>query len=399
MDIFDRLDEAQARLDELSKATLGSYVKKAHVDKARHEKASDNMNIARRAMDDVSYSSAVRSIKQPEGEKASHEVLNHAGSIMRKAAMKHDDKAFNRKMGIHKAMSRLTKEDVDLVESAEELQELSKDTLRSYASKATDSVAGRGRKSAKKLNRVSNVELAKQKLGKILDKEHAAREKTRTAHATEIQNHFQKEAPKVLAKHGFSKVHQTEAASVYHKGHENGHSTVVRISHKDPYTNHYGSKFSMNSTSGSGTLNGQNHVVDHSESAEHNKSKMMNSFEQHLISDHDHHKRWVTEGVEQTGDILEEGRRGRPPKDPAKRAAFNSSESDEPKMHIIAQLNKVKDSSVPTKVHFKDGSKHEVHSHHAEQILAKYAGMKPNEKIDFQQRVAQSHASLKSELK
>lgn len=360
--LIEQLDEAQARLDELSSNTLKSYDKK-------------------------SKESIISNTHKLFHKDYHNEPKKKIQNTLRK-----------RYSGVNIATKKLTKEDTDLQEQTAELNELSKTTLKGYTAKAIETVAGRGRKSAKKIKRVSSVDLAKEKLGRILDREHTVKENTRNAHALDIQQHFNKEAPKMLEKHGFSRVHMHDNHTVYHKGHDNGHSTLVRLTHTHE-DNYRGSKFSMNSTSGAGTLNGHNHIVDHGESAEHNKTKMMNGFEQHLISDHDHHKRWVTEGVEQTGEFLEEGRRGRPPKDAAKRAAFNSAETDEPKMHIIAQLNKVKDSSVPTKVQFKDGSKHDIHSSHAEQILSKYSNMKPNDKIEFQKRVAASHASFKAELK
>lgn len=311
-----------------------------------------------------------------------------------KAEMKHTFKRFR---GVDKAVDKLTKEDTDLQEQADALYEISKKTLSSYTSKAEDSVAGRGRKSAKKLQRVSNIDLAKEKLSKILEKEHLAKEKKHAAKVDVVHNHFQKESKSLLAKHGYSKVHSAGDRAVYHKGHDNGHSTMIRINenpNKHPHDSH-GSKYSVHSTDGSGTIMGHNHTVNHRDDVETNKTEAVHKFHSNLIG---HDKMGKQPSLYESVDVLEEGRRGRPPKDAAKRAAFNSAETDEPKMHIIAQLNKVKDSSVSTHVQFKDGSKHEVHSRHAEQILAKYSGMKPNEKIAFQQKVASSHASFKSEL-
>lgn len=328
-----------------------------------------------------------------------------------------------------------------LLESPQQLDELSKDTLRSYTSKASETLAGRGRKSAKKIKRQSSVELAKQKLHQILHKEFEAGEKKREKHAAGIQTHFLKEAPKVLANHGYSKLHSANGSDVYHKGHDNGHSSLVRIS--APRSKYEGTNFTIHSTNGSGTGMGHNHQIDHSDSHHNNVTKMMNSFEHTIIGHHDDHKRLhMYESVEQINEDeyikrqiefvkrdskdkgytpqrrkaareklkslrklltkeqveLEEARRGRPPKDAAKKAAFDAASTDEPKMHIIAQLNKAKTSSIPTPIHFKDGSKHEVHPVHAEKILARYSGLKPQEKLEFQKRVAQSHASLKNEL-
>lgn len=183
------------------------------------------------------------------------------------------------------ADKKLTKEDIDLVEAAQELQELSKDTLRSYSAKAAETIGGRGKKSQKKIKRASNIDLAKEKLSKILEKEHLAREKQHMAKVNEVHNHFQKEAVNILNKHGYTKVHSANEHSVYHKGHENGHSTVVRISHNPnthPY-DHWGAKYNVHSTNGSGTLNGHNHIVNHRDDLETNKAEAVHKFHSNII--------------------------------------------------------------------------------------------------------------------
>lgn len=63
--------------------------------------------------------------------------------------------------------------------------------------------------------------------------------------------------------------------------------------------------------------------------------------------------------------------------------------------HIINQLQKAKTSMQGgTKIHFTHGDSKEVSGAHAAKLLDKYAGMKPNEKEDFQKKIGHSHEQL-----
>ena len=63
--------------------------------------------------------------------------------------------------------------------------------------------------------------------------------------------------------------------------------------------------------------------------------------------------------------------------------------------HIINQLQKAKTSMTGgTKIHFTHGDSKEVSGAHASKLLDKYAGMKPNEKEDFQKKIGHSHEQL-----
>lgn len=71
-----------------------------------------------------------------------------------------------------------------------------------------------------------------------------------------------------------------------------------------------------------------------------------------------------------------------------------------PRMHIIQQLERAAQATVPVTVTFGDGSAHEVHPDHAAELVTKYRGMKrPMEKFEFQAKVGKSHAGLQDELK
>lgn len=96
---------------------------------------------------------------------------------------------------------------------------------------------------------------------------------------------------------------------------------------------------------------------------------------------------------------LEEGRRGRPPKDPEARAKWETADTEEPDQHIINQLKKAADSEdKPFHVAFKNGKKHPVHHTDAKKLVKKYMGMKPADKETFQNKIEKSHEDMKSEL-
>jgi predicted DNA-binding protein (UPF0251 family) len=67
--------------------------------------------------------------------------------------------------------------------------------------------------------------------------------------------------------------------------------------------------------------------------------------------------------------------------------------------HIMNQLQKAKTSMTGgTTINFTHGDSKHVSGTHAARLLDKYAGMKPNEKEDFQKKIGHSHEKLKSEL-
>ncbi len=103
----------------------------------------------------------------------------------------------------------------------------------------------------------------------------------------------------------------------------------------------------------------------------------------------------TTEELEQ----IEEGRRGRPPKDPEARAKFYAATTtDEPDQHIMMRVKAAADSEKPVHITFKDGAKHPVEPAHAKKVLKKYMGMKPLQKRDFQKKIETSHSHFMSEV-
>jgi hypothetical protein len=105
---FSLTEEEWDQLDELSKSTLGSYVKKSSRDSRITRKiAADFENKADRA-------------RSPGMKDASNELSS-----------RYKSKSFKRQAGLEKAVDRLTKEEV------EQVDELSDKTLQSYTRKAT----------------------------------------------------------------------------------------------------------------------------------------------------------------------------------------------------------------------------------------------------------------------
>lgn len=94
------------QLDELSKSTLGSYIKKASTDRVNKTKLDAELN------DKVSKLSDVR---HGIGDKDARASVDNARMRVLKQIDANDEKHAKRKMGIVKAVNRLTKEDLDVM--------------------------------------------------------------------------------------------------------------------------------------------------------------------------------------------------------------------------------------------------------------------------------------------
>ena len=91
---------------------------------------------------------------------------------------------------------------------------------------------------------------------------------------------------------------------------------------------------------------------------------------------------------------LEEGRRGRPPKEgsAAYIAQQKGMQDDEADQHIINQVKKAADSTdKPFKIKYKDGSSQELHHTHAQKVLNRYMDSKPVHKVEHQNQIEKSH--------
>lgn len=123
--------EEYAQLDELSKTTLGKYIRKAAADVGHRSVAASQS--AHHALD------ARERAKNPKLAFAKSGNLTIAKMHANKMDT-HISKTVSRKEGIAKAVSRLTKEDI------EQIDELSKSTLGSYVKKASSDLKRHERK-------------------------------------------------------------------------------------------------------------------------------------------------------------------------------------------------------------------------------------------------------------
>jgi len=198
--------EEVEEIDELSKATLGSYVKKAHrqaVDLQRKQTnyeriANDddedpraqkvythmaNKADVKRATRTIGLQKAVAKLTKEEvldeiSKKTLGSYIKGAANDMTNREVRIDrafqkdpsgprdvkqafDKQKKRYVGIDKAISKLTKEDI------EEIDELSRNTMSSYVSKASDASKYKGMSTSKVDKRYSGVAQASKKLDKM----------------------------------------------------------------------------------------------------------------------------------------------------------------------------------------------------------------------------------------
>lgn len=142
---LEAIVEAYESLDEISKATLGSYIKKATDDK------NNQANKSWKHQDAADFALLVNKDK--------HTANKHLD-----LSTKSSDKFYKRVHGIAKATDKLTKEDFEALQAyiAEEdqiiedilaLDEISKDTLSSYIKKASRSAVNKAENLGVKIGR------------------------------------------------------------------------------------------------------------------------------------------------------------------------------------------------------------------------------------------------------
>jgi hypothetical protein len=178
-----------------------------------------------------------------------------------------------------------------IVEEAEELDEISKQTLISYSNKNKEQVAGTVKKGkpskttvALRDKRRAGLEKAAAKLNTIRSKEFEAHEKERTKLNNNLDSHFEKEHPKILAKHGFEKVSTHPDRNVWLHKHDNGHATMVSVHKVDGKYNMGSRETKAANTKGHSWSSVYNHngAWDKKDHDEHMKT-MMPKFEGHII--------------------------------------------------------------------------------------------------------------------
>lgn len=131
-------------VEELSKATLGSYVKKASTDVDRHRSDSDNHYTQAQYKPDSELTRGTnKSADQVRKD------LWHKGTVTSRKVMK-------RHRGIEKAVNRLTKEEV-------ELRELSSELIQRYRNRAATTILDKDANADEKNKRMKGNALATRK--------------------------------------------------------------------------------------------------------------------------------------------------------------------------------------------------------------------------------------------
>ena len=201
------LPEEAEQIDELKKSTLGSYIKKANVDAMKHaqksgeynnpdqpkhfSKAMDRMRGVKKATDKLVAKEEVEELDELKKSTLGSYVKKAAGSMAGKTAVAAAQASssmgksspdikrgiVNRMKGITRATDRLTKEEV------EQIDEISKSTLGSYATKALrrgDIAARMSHSDSDEMGKIANKRLtgAKQAVDKLAPKGAATRIKT-----------------------------------------------------------------------------------------------------------------------------------------------------------------------------------------------------------------------------
>jgi hypothetical protein len=279
--------EESEQIDELSKATLGSYVKKA-----------TNQAFSR------GYSGGAMTVRGDMNRDSEEE----------KAGEKNVHKAIKRVSGVTKAVNKLTQEEQDFIDSLndadmEQIDELSKKTVSSYLDKSEPRLKDYAHPQV--IKRHKSAKTARSKLGLPTGSNRGGYGRATTYHT-----------PRVTA------TEETEITEARGRPRKAGA--------KD-FTIHPKTK----------------------EKLMHNNPADMKRIE-----------------LLQKNKVLEK------PK-------------VEAGQHIMNQLQKAKTSMLGgSTIHFTHGDSKHVSGTHAAKLLSKYAGMKPNEKEDFQKFVGHSHENL-----
>ena len=356
-DAKHKMSEEVEQIDELSKATLGSYVKKA-----------TNQAFSR------GYSGGAMTVRGDMNRDSEEE----------KAGEKNVHKAIKRVSGVTKAVNKLTQEEQDFVDSLndadiEQIDELSDTTLKSYAKKAMDQATSahgyqkdaeksgdhdRARREMKhKWKRQAGARNAIDRLGgnNTLAKEEAE----------QIDEISKGAALKYLAA---NKKDDTKARETgdYDRMTKRMRGTDMAVR---KYTAKPGSKYvrvpateevELDEARGRPRKAGAKDFTINPKT----KEKLMHNNPEHMKK---------IEALQRNGVI------------PVPKIEANQ--------HIMQQLQRAKLSMRGGEtINFTHGDSQHVAGHHAAKLLTKYAGMKPDEKEAFQKKIGHSHANLKSEL-
>lgn len=303
------IKEEVEQIDELSKGTLKSYMKKADAYVTKHGYNPATASSDPKVVDKVDKREKIQfNLKKRLAKEEFEEdifILDEQYGVGAVLGFNEDTVT----VVFEGHVEEYDADDVALVEELVDLQELSKDTLKSYVGKAKADPAFEKKKGkpakttvAIRAKRTAGLENAKARLQAIVKKESEAHMEHAKKLRNKLDSHFESEAPKILAKHGYEKIHsgtfkdpygegKDTHISTYVKKHDNGHVTMFAM-HKKGGTDHYGSsahEAKATSTKGS-SFSGHTPHYSVWDDKDHEKlmTDMMPKFEQHVIHVKEH---------------------------------------------------------------------------------------------------------------
>lgn len=310
------------QLDEVSKKTLGSYIKKAvtdsHVKLASAHRFADASQISRDPEDKTKFAEK-SAMKYTKHQNRVDGIKKAADKLTKEEVEDLDDLvAFNEdlEVGVFLSITEdaaeimfgdsiVTLDTADIMfEDVEQLDELSKDTMKSYVKKAQADPAFEKKKGkpskttvAIRAKREKGMASAKEKLQAIVKAENEAHYKHAKKLHGKLDDHFEAEAPKILKKHGFDEVHAGVHKDPYGEGkdkhirtfihkHDNGHVSIMAL-HKELGDRNFSSSNhnarALNTKGASYSAHSAHFGVYDDKDHDAHMTTMMPKFEQHVI--------------------------------------------------------------------------------------------------------------------
>ena len=379
--------EEADQIDELSPSTMGSYAKKASAD---------------------------FTARKPK--------MGYDGQLK---------KMQNRRVGVNRALDKMYGEE------AEQIDELSTDTMNNYARERSRTAFSGGRKPGQsvddgikmKSKQINSMALSKTKINRVRDTGSTILNKEEVDQIDELSIGTMKSYGDKRARTAFSggrKPGQSVDAGIAQKSRQSNSLSLARtkinrardtgstILNKEEVENidealdaaarygqhHVAIKELMKSIS----QHVESHKGDALKHRDYRGKKGVNwghvgdvaQIHSQLADIHDRlaqqgeYKKSLGESVQDLDEV-----RGRPRKNPLPIGDVEP----EPRQHIMQQLQRAKLSMRGGEdVTFKNGKKGHVSGTHASKILSRYAGMRPAEKEDFQKKISASHEAFKEHL-
>ncbi len=254
-----KMTEEAEQIDELSKATLGSYVKKATKDvtnktvtahelKNGYDKKYQNISNTRYSINSLKNKADQRTSNihkavdkitdkgKPSDKKEGEKIRKNISKLHKNAAK---TGANNAEKAYHKWEYEYSMNGYDLPHAAsDKAKELNASLKRKISSHKLANNVKNVNKSVDKLTKeeVETIAEDNSSLGKVrkkLEDLHykeviAAQENVKKHHA-KLHAKFHKEAPAILAKHGFKKASEGDNSKTFVKGHADGHVTTASL--------------------------------------------------------------------------------------------------------------------------------------------------------------------------